>query len=62
MSRLLHRLTCALVVALLMLSYLPGPLSVLAQTPEQDPLQQLVEALPTRVKVGQLVMVSFPGV
>ncbi|HRT31517.1 MAG TPA: glycoside hydrolase family 3 N-terminal domain-containing protein, partial [Anaerolineae bacterium] len=33
-----------------------------AQTPGQDPLQQLVEMLPTRVKVGQLVMVSFPGV
>ncbi|HXK42372.1 MAG TPA: glycoside hydrolase family 3 N-terminal domain-containing protein [Anaerolineae bacterium] len=62
MSRLLHRLTCALIIALLMLSYLPGPLSVSAQTPGQDPLQQLVEMLPTRVKVGQLVMVSFPGV
>lgn len=32
-----------------------------AQTMSQSPLQQLIEALPTRVKVGQLVLVSFPG-
>ncbi|MBN1261427.1 MAG: hypothetical protein JXB35_12185, partial [Anaerolineae bacterium] len=34
---------------------------VAAQDVDEDPIAQLVQSLPTRVKVGQLVMVTFPG-
>lgn len=62
MSLLLRKLTRGAALVLLFLGYLAAPAAKLnAQEPGQDPLQQLVEALPTRVKIGQLVIVSFPG-
>ncbi|MDX9954003.1 MAG: glycoside hydrolase family 3 N-terminal domain-containing protein [Anaerolineae bacterium] len=62
MSSLLQRIGRGALLALLLLSIFAAPAAnVRAQEPGQDPLQQLVDSLPTRVKVGQLVIVSFPG-
>ena len=47
-----------ILILLLLLSVVPP---VGAQEPEEDSVLQLMQRLPTRMKVGQLVLVSFPG-
>lgn len=57
-----QRLKRVLFLVMLLLAYTQGSFeNVGAQEPEQDSLQLAVEALPTRVKIGQLVVVTFPG-
>ena len=55
----LQKLGRVVLIVLILFSLVPR---ATAQEPFQDPLQQLVEGLPTRIKIGQLVLVSFPGV
>ncbi|MGC9400383.1 MAG: glycoside hydrolase family 3 N-terminal domain-containing protein [Anaerolineae bacterium] len=51
--------------ALLLLSLVIQMVSVSSvsaqEEPEVDPVMQVIDALPTRMKIGQLVLVSFPG-
>ncbi len=46
------------IVLLLLLTMVPP---VAAQTPGNDPVTDIMNMLPARMKIGQLAMVSFPG-
>ena len=57
LSRFLWRGT---LVLLLLLAWFPS-VPVSAQGQGEDPILQLIQRMPTRMKVGQLALVSFPG-